>query len=177
MFPVVTTDEIRSSQPRIEGTRITVLDIKRRVIDEDDDPHVVAGEYDISLAELFNALTYYYEHREKFENVEREVSALRRDGERQTREILERVKRGDDESAEQADRRWKFLQTRTYPRSTSLRFEAMATRLSTAGISTHSGQKRPTMNCYLRRNEWTGNSFDRLPFDPASTEPLWLSTI
>jgi uncharacterized protein (DUF433 family) len=103
MSPVVTTDEIRSGQPRIEGTRITVLDIKRRVIDEDEDPHVVAGEYDISLAELFNALTYYYEHREKFENVEREMSALRRDGERQTREILERVKRGDDESAEQAD--------------------------------------------------------------------------
>lgn len=69
-------------------TRITVLDIKRRVIDEGGDPHVVAGEYDVSMASLFTALAYYYDHRDEFADREREFATARTEGERRTQELL-----------------------------------------------------------------------------------------
>lgn len=90
MGGIVRDDDVRSGDPRIEGTRITVLDVKRRVIDADEDPHVVAGEYDLAIADLFRALAYYYDHRDELERREREAAAARRDGERRTRELLER---------------------------------------------------------------------------------------
>ena len=34
------------------------MDVKRRVIDDNKDPHVVAGESDVSVADLFCALAY-----------------------------------------------------------------------------------------------------------------------
>lgn len=96
MTSIVATDDIRSGDPRIEGTRITVLDVKRRVIDNDEDPHVVAGEYDVSMANLFHALAYYYDHREEFERAERQAAASRTAGEARTRFTV-------DETLEQSD--------------------------------------------------------------------------
>ena len=78
-------EEIRSGSPRIDGTRITVLDVERRVIDEQEDPHVVAGEDDVSMAELFTVRSYYYEHRKAFVDREREFATARQNGERRTR--------------------------------------------------------------------------------------------
>lgn len=95
---IVRDDDIRSGDPRIEGTRITVLDVKQRVIDGDDDPHVVAGEYDVSMAALFHALAYYYDHRDAFAEREREFAAARRDGEHRTRQLVRSA-----ESTERAD--------------------------------------------------------------------------
>lgn len=103
MATIVRDDDVRSGDPRIEGTRITVLDVKRRVIDEDEDPHVVAGEYGISLAELFSALAYYYERREAFEDREQESLAARREGERRTRELVEDVEQDERGPAERAE--------------------------------------------------------------------------
>lgn len=100
MTAIVSDDEVRSGDPRIEGTRITVLDVKRRVIDTDEDPHVVAGEYGISMADLFHALAYYYDHREEFREREREAAAVRREGERRTRELIEH---SEAEASERAD--------------------------------------------------------------------------
>lgn len=103
MASIVRDDEIRGGAPRIEGSRITVLDVKRRVIDDGEDPHVVAGEYDISMAALFTALTHYYEHRDEFEEREQAASAARREGERRTSTLIEDVEHGDGETGEQAD--------------------------------------------------------------------------
>jgi len=64
MTSIVQDNAIRSGDPRVEGTRITVLDIKRRVIDGEEDPHVVAGECGTSMVDLFGALRYYYQHRD-----------------------------------------------------------------------------------------------------------------
>lgn len=90
MTAIVSDEGVRAGAPRIDGTRITVLDVKRRVIDGDEDPHVVAGEYDVSMAALFHALAYYYDHREQFEEREREYASTRADGEGRTRELLGR---------------------------------------------------------------------------------------
>ena len=81
--------EIRSGDARIKGTRITVLDVKRRVIDSGEDPHVVAGEYDISMADLFTALAHYYRHRESFDRREREFAAARIAGEQRVRDLVD----------------------------------------------------------------------------------------
>lgn len=100
MNRIVRDDDIRSGDPRIDGTRITVFDIKRRVIDNTEDPHVVAGEYDLSMADLFSALAYYYDHREDAKEREREADETRRAGERLTRELIEGV---DAETSGRAD--------------------------------------------------------------------------
>lgn len=94
MAAIVRDEGIRSGDPRIEGSRITVLDVKRRVIDAGEDPHVVAGEYDLSMADLFRALAYYYDHRDELAEREQEAASARRDGERRTRELLERTEPG-----------------------------------------------------------------------------------
>lgn len=96
-------DAIRSGEPRVEGTRITVRDIKRRVIDGEEDPHVVAGEYGISMAGLFGALTHYYEHRESFEEREREAETTRQDGERRTRELVDEIRGEESPLSEDAE--------------------------------------------------------------------------
>lgn len=88
MSRIVSDEGVRSGEPRLEGTRVTVLDVKRRVIDENEDPHIVAGEFDISLAALFEALAYYYDHRETFAAREQEYATTRADGERRTRQLL-----------------------------------------------------------------------------------------
>jgi len=100
MAEIVREDGIRSGQPRLSGTRITVLDIKRRVIDNGENPHVVAGEYEISMAALFSALAYYYDNREDFDERERQRAATRRDGEHQTRKLLDQT---NPKSSEHAD--------------------------------------------------------------------------
>ncbi|MFC5277177.1 DUF433 domain-containing protein [Halorubrum rubrum] len=102
MASIVRDDGIRSGEPRVEGTRITVYDIKRRVIDVGEDPHVVAGEYGISMADLFGALAHYYEHRDGFEDGEREAERTRRDGERRTRTLVEELHGENAESTEDA---------------------------------------------------------------------------
>ncbi len=103
MTAIVRDDDVRSGRLRIEGSRVTVLDVKRRVIDNDEDAHIVAGEYDLSMADVFHALAYYYDHRDEFARCEREAETARRDGERRTRETLERVESGRRETGEQAD--------------------------------------------------------------------------
>jgi uncharacterized protein (DUF433 family) len=103
MTAIVRDPDTRSGDPRIEGTRVTVLDIKRRVIDADEDAHIVAGEYDLSMADLFHALAYYYDHRDELAERERERERARRDGERRTRDLLERVDDGGTGTGEQAD--------------------------------------------------------------------------
>lgn len=88
MVEIVREDSVRSGDSCVAGTRITVFDLKRRVIDEGEDPHVVAGEYDIDLSDRFGALAYYYEHREELRARERAVAETRREGEQRTRELL-----------------------------------------------------------------------------------------
>jgi uncharacterized protein (DUF433 family) len=74
MVAIVGDDEIRSGDPRIEGTRITVLDIKRRVIDGDEDPFAVATDYELDASAVFAALSYYYEHADEMRELENEHS-------------------------------------------------------------------------------------------------------
>ena len=76
MVAIVTDSDIRSGDPCIDGTRISVLDIKRRVIDGDEDSFAVAAECDLDGAAVFDALAYYYDNADEMR--EREADAAER---------------------------------------------------------------------------------------------------
>jgi uncharacterized protein (DUF433 family) len=62
MSEIVSTDGVMGGQPRIEGRRISVLQIVEWVHEEGMDPETVATEFDLGMAEIYRALTYYYEN-------------------------------------------------------------------------------------------------------------------
>ena len=59
--------EIAGGKPRIAGHRITVQDIavwhERLGLDAD----AIASQYDVSLASVYAALAYYFDHREEID--------------------------------------------------------------------------------------------------------------
>jgi uncharacterized protein (DUF433 family) len=79
---VVLTPGIAGGKPRIAGHRITVQDIviwhERLGLSADE----IATEYDLSLADVYAALAYYYDHREEVDRGmradEKLVSKLRK---------------------------------------------------------------------------------------------------
>ncbi|WP_311170530.1 DUF433 domain-containing protein [Halobellus ordinarius] len=90
MVGIVTDESVRSGAPRIEETRITVLDVKRRVVDGNEDPFAVAAEYDLGVAAVFEALAYYYDNVETMREREaadeqRRERLMRESADRRTR--------------------------------------------------------------------------------------------
>ncbi|WP_135824942.1 DUF433 domain-containing protein [Halorussus ruber] len=72
MSDIISTEDVLSGAPRIEGTRIGVHHVARRVIDGDEEPAVVASDYDLALADVHRALTYYYDHPEEMRQIRSE---------------------------------------------------------------------------------------------------------
>jgi len=70
------TPGTRDGKPRISGTRITVADIvlmhRRlgRALEE------IAGTYDLSLAAVYEAMAYYYDHKDEIDHSLNEEEAL-----------------------------------------------------------------------------------------------------
>ena len=62
MSGIVSTDGVMGGQPRIEGRRISVLQIVEWVHEEGMDPETVATEFDLDMADIYHALAYYYEN-------------------------------------------------------------------------------------------------------------------
>lgn len=62
MSEIVSTNDTLGGAPRIAGRRIGVHHIARRVIDGDVTPAQVAADYDLAIADVYRALTYYYDH-------------------------------------------------------------------------------------------------------------------
>jgi len=67
MVEIVRSDDVLGGEPRIEGHRISVLQVADMVLDGAYSSERVADQLDISLAEVHTALAYYYEHPEKME--------------------------------------------------------------------------------------------------------------
>ena len=69
----ITRDEdVLGGEPRIEGTRVGVRHVAARVIDTGQSPAYVADQLDLSLASVYEALSYYYDHIEEMREAERE---------------------------------------------------------------------------------------------------------
>lgn len=62
MSEIVSTEDTLGGEPRIEGRRIGVLHVVNRILDGDEAPETVAADFDLDLADVYRALTYYYDH-------------------------------------------------------------------------------------------------------------------
>lgn len=65
MTDIVTSDDVLGGEPRIEGTRVGVLDVYELVVEGGYSPADVADQLNRSLGEIYTALAYYHEHSEE----------------------------------------------------------------------------------------------------------------
>lgn len=71
MVRIVQSDDILGGEPRIEGTRIGVRHVAARTIDAGQSPAYVADQLDVTLSEIYAALSYYYDHISEMRDFER----------------------------------------------------------------------------------------------------------
>ena len=65
MSDIVSTEDVMGGQPRIEGRRISVLQIVEWVHEDGMDAELVATEFDLGMADVYRALAYYYDNVEE----------------------------------------------------------------------------------------------------------------
>lgn len=58
-------------EPHIAGRRITVRFVQQKVEERGLDPATVADRYDLDVADVYRALTYYHDHPDEMHAVER----------------------------------------------------------------------------------------------------------
>ena len=68
--------EIRFGKPCIKGTRIAVIDIANRYLKMEESLEDIAKDYNLSLASVYSAMAYYYDHREEIESRRAEGEAF-----------------------------------------------------------------------------------------------------
>jgi len=68
----ITRDEdVLGGEPRIDGTRVGVRHVAARVVDGGRSPAHVADQLDVSLADVYESLSYYYAHIDEMREFER----------------------------------------------------------------------------------------------------------
>ena len=68
-------DDVLGGEPRVDGTRVGVRHVATRVIDSGQSPALVADQLDVSLAEVYESLSYYYAHIDEMRELEAENDA------------------------------------------------------------------------------------------------------
>ena len=76
MSEIVSTADTLGGAPRIDGRRIGVHHIAARVVDGGESPMGVAAEYDLDIADVYRALTYYYDNPEEMRRVQAERQSV-----------------------------------------------------------------------------------------------------
>jgi uncharacterized protein (DUF433 family) len=64
--------EVRSAKPRISGTRIAVEDVATMHLRLGHSLVEIAGKYELSMASVYAAMAYYFDHREEIDTREGE---------------------------------------------------------------------------------------------------------
>lgn len=68
----ITSDEdVLGGEPRIDGRRVGVRHVAARVIEASQSPAYVADQLDLTLSEVYEALSYYYAHVKEMRELER----------------------------------------------------------------------------------------------------------
>ncbi|WP_079890830.1 DUF433 domain-containing protein [Halococcus agarilyticus] len=62
---IVETPDVLGGKPRIDGTRIGVYFVHEQIDGRGVDPKTLAAEHDLDVADVYRALTYYYDHPER----------------------------------------------------------------------------------------------------------------
>lgn len=68
-------DDVLGGEPRIDGTRVGVRHVAALVVEGGQTPAYTADQFDISMAEVYEALSYYYAHIDEMREFERENEA------------------------------------------------------------------------------------------------------
>lgn len=76
-------DDTRFGSPRVAGTRITVLDVYKHVVEFGHDRGEVADKFGISINEVEEALEYYYQHPDKMHEEREGIETAHRIAEHQ----------------------------------------------------------------------------------------------
>lgn len=84
--------DVLGGEPRLAETRIGVRHIAGRVIDLNQTPAVVADQLDISLAAVYEALSYYYANIDEMRDVEQDAERAFDHVETESLQPKERVK-------------------------------------------------------------------------------------
>ena|GEM_PF-1793285 len=74
-------------EPHVEGNRITVQWIQRRVEERGLEPQTVAGRHDLDVADVYRALTYYHDHSAEMQAVEQRRERLIEENQHLTTDI------------------------------------------------------------------------------------------
>src|SRR5215216_1900552 len=61
------TPDVRGGRPRVADTRMTVADVALMYLRLGQSLEEIAGKYDMSLAALYAAMAYYYDHQEEID--------------------------------------------------------------------------------------------------------------
>lgn len=72
---IVRDEDVLGGEPRIEGTRVGVRHVAASVVDQGESPAYVADQLRLSLASVYEALSYYYANVDEIRQVERENEA------------------------------------------------------------------------------------------------------
>ena len=84
MSGIVSEEGVMGGQPRIDGRRISVLQVVEWVHEEGMEPETVATEFDLDMAEIHRALAYYYDNIDEMTELrERRNERIRESRERQ----------------------------------------------------------------------------------------------
>ena len=76
---IVRDEDVMGGEPRIEGRRVTVLRIRDLVEERGLPAAEVAAMHDLDVADVYAALTYFYEHPEEMEAVRERRNELEAD--------------------------------------------------------------------------------------------------
>ena len=77
-MPVVKTPDVLGGEPRLDGHRISVLQVVDPVLGGHS-AAAVADQLDVGLAEVHEALAYYYNHPDEMEAIREEYTELEDD--------------------------------------------------------------------------------------------------
>ncbi|MDY6776367.1 MAG: DUF433 domain-containing protein, partial [Halobacteria archaeon] len=66
---VVKTEDTLGGEPRLEGRRVSVIQIADMVIKNGESPEYVADQLELGLDEVHEALAYYYRHPDEMEKI------------------------------------------------------------------------------------------------------------
>jgi uncharacterized protein (DUF433 family) len=72
---IVSNPDVRGGRPVIAGTGIRVTDIVSAMLFHRQTPDEIAAGYRLSLAQVYAALAYYYEHKQEIDEDIRKQSA------------------------------------------------------------------------------------------------------
>lgn len=66
---IVKTEDTLGGEPRLEGRRVTVMQVAELVIEAGESPEYVADQLELGLDEVHEALAYYYRHPDEMDEI------------------------------------------------------------------------------------------------------------